>query len=204
MARTQNTLGPIIGYHGCDSTIADAVLNRKEFLKASSNDYDWLGPGVYFWVDSPQRGYEWALKQSQRKGSKIKSPSVIGAFIYPGLCLNMTDYGARYDVKFAYEAFKAAWLKSGKTLNELPTNKNKENGVFLQRNLDCAVIKVLHQLRKADGIPPYDSVYGAFEEGGDLFEGSGFREKTHIQIAVVNQSCIVGYFKVQDASLDWK
>jgi hypothetical protein len=198
MTRTQNTLGPIIGYHGCDLEIADAVLNRREQLKASSNDYDWLGPGVYFWVDSPQRGFEWALKQSQRNKSKIKNPSVIGAFIYPGLCLNLTDYGARDEVKFAYEAFKAAWTKSGKALDEFPTNKIKEDEVFLQRNLDCAVINVLHQLRKVDGIAPYDSVYGAFEEGGDLFEGSGFREKTHVQLAVCNQNCIVGYFKVPE------
>ena len=196
MARTQNTLGPIIGYHGCDSVVADAALNRKVSLTASSNDYDWLGPGVYFWVDSPERAFEWALKQSQRKKSKIKNPSIIGAFIYPGLCLNLTDYGARDEVKFAYEAFKSTWSQSGKAWDEFPTNKNKENEVFLQRNLDCAVIKVLHQLREADGIPQYDSVYGAFEEGGDLFEGSGFREKPHVQIAVSNQSCIVGYFKV--------
>lgn len=196
MARTKNTLGPIIGYHGCDSAVAEAVLNRKESLKPSSNDYDWLGPGIYFWVDSPQRGLEWAQKLSQQKKSKIKNPSVIGALIYPGLCLNLTDYGARDEIKLAYDAFKATWTKSGRTLKEFPANTIKDNEVFLRRNLDCAVIQVLHTLREVEGILPYDSVYGAFEEGGALFEGSGFREKSHVQIAVRDESCIVGYFKV--------
>jgi hypothetical protein len=43
---------------------------------------------------------------------------------------------------------------------------------------------------------PYDTVYGVFEEGGSLFEGSGFREKTHAQIAVRNTEFILGYFRV--------
>lgn len=194
MTRTPNTLGPIIGYHGCDSKVAESVLNHTKPLKESSNDYDWLGPGVYFWVDSPERGFDWAKKQSTRKGSKISNPSVIGAFIYPGLCLNLTDYGVGDELKIAHKALSDMWVNATKEV--FPTNKNSENGVFLQRHLDCAVIKVLHELRRDEGMPEYDSVYGVFEEGGELFKGSGFREKTHVQIAIRNPSCVVGYFKV--------
>lgn len=50
MTRIRNTLGPVIGYHGCDRAVAEKVLQNKTHLKQSDNSYDWLGPGIYFWV----------------------------------------------------------------------------------------------------------------------------------------------------------
>jgi len=70
LKRARNTLGPLIGYHGCD---------RKVALKPSQNDYDWLGPGIYFWVDSPKRGLEWARELAARKVAGITEPYVLGA-----------------------------------------------------------------------------------------------------------------------------
>jgi hypothetical protein len=29
-------------------------------FKPSNNDYDWLGPGIYFWEANPLRGLEFA------------------------------------------------------------------------------------------------------------------------------------------------
>jgi hypothetical protein len=40
-----------------------------------------------------------------------------------------------------------------------------------------------------------------FIEGAPIYEGSGFFEKTHIQIAVCNPDCIKGVFRVPDAQL---
>jgi hypothetical protein len=57
----------ILGYHGCDVRIAEALLEGKAF-KQSLNDYDWLGPGVYFWEANPQRGLDFAIEASARKG----------------------------------------------------------------------------------------------------------------------------------------
>lgn len=193
MARIRYSLGPIIGYHGCDQTVAEKVLSNKTPLNESNNDYDWLGPGTYFWVDSPERGYEWALRLSQRKKSQIKHPTVIGAFIHPGLCLNLTDYGVMDEIKSAYDLLYAFSQSAG---IPLPENRLQDEGVFLQRHLDCAVIKTVHELRKKSQEPAYDSVYGVFEEGKALFNGSGFREKSHVQIAVRNLNCIIGYFRV--------
>ena len=39
----------IIGFHGCDQTVVDKVLAGEENLIPSTNDYDWLGNGIYFW-----------------------------------------------------------------------------------------------------------------------------------------------------------
>jgi hypothetical protein len=80
---------------------------------------------------------------------------------------------------------------------ELPRNSARASDVFLCRRLDCAVIKALHQLRADYGDPPYDTVYGVFEEGEELYPGSGFRQKTHVQIAVRNSECIVGCFRTR-------
>ena len=43
-------------------------------------------------------------------------------------------------------------------------------------------------------IEPFDSVRGLFVEGGEVYPGSGFRSKTHVQICVVNPNCIIGCF----------
>lgn len=194
MTRVKNTLGPIIGYHGCDQEVAEKVLAGQDGLKPSENDYDWLGPGIYFWVDSKERGLQWAIDQSKRPDSKIKKPAVIGAFIHPGLSLNLTDYGINEDLLQAYSVLKALLESTG---TELPQNKTRKNGIFMQRQLDCATIRILHSMRELNGEDAYDTVYGVFEEGDELFDGSGFKERTHVQIAVQNPEAIIGYFRVK-------
>ena len=44
----KNYMPPIVGFHGCEKDIAEKVLSGKNVLKASENDYDWLGTGIYF------------------------------------------------------------------------------------------------------------------------------------------------------------
>jgi hypothetical protein len=44
-----------VAYHGCDESVVTDILVRGETLKASANDYDWLGRGVYFWEHGPDR-----------------------------------------------------------------------------------------------------------------------------------------------------
>jgi hypothetical protein len=48
----------------------------------------------------------------------------------------------------------------------------------------------------------FDSLKGVFlVEGGQRYEGSGFYNKTHIQICICNPSCIKGVFGVPDEHL---
>jgi hypothetical protein len=194
VARVAHSLGPLVCYHGCDRKVAERVLANKSALRPSENDYDWLGPGVYFWVDSAQRGLNWAVGQSIRKGSGISDPYVIGAYVQPGLCLNLTDFGVMGELRDAHRFLVALCEQTG---TPMPANMLREGGVFLKRALDCAVIKTVHQLRADKRETPYDTVYGVFDEGESLYPGSGFREKTHVQIAVVNPDCILGYFRIR-------
>ena len=71
----------------------------------------------------------------------------------------------------------------------------------LLRGLDCAVIQMVHTIRSDRGDQPIDSVKGVFIEGRPVYEGSGFYEKTHIQIAVRSPDCIKGVFRVPQAQL---
>lgn len=183
----------MVAFHGCDQSVGESVLAGKSTLKPSKNEYDWLGPGTYFWVDSPERGLAWAEELSKRKGSRLKAPFVLGALIHPGLCLNLTDYGVMQELADAH-TFLVKSLAKAK--GEVPKNTHQASGVFLRRSLDCAVIKAVHGLREEASLPPYETVYGVFEEGDELYPGAGFKKKTHVQIAVRNSDCIIGYFRV--------
>lgn len=178
----------ILGYHGCDQDIGERLLSGSAF-KPSSNDYDWLGPGIYFWEANPLRGLEFAREVSRRKASKISKPFVIGAVIELGLCLDLTTSNGLEWVKIAYESLvdvtRAAHLA-------MPSNSTDQ----LRRNLDCAVVRRLHTILEAQKAPAIDTVKGIFTEGAPAYPGSGFREKTHVQIAVRNPQCIKGVFRV--------
>ena len=193
MSRGRYTLPHILGYHGCDAATGEKVLAGKAHLKPSDKDYDWLGNGIYFWVDSPERAWDWANNRPGPK--KITKPFVIGALIYPGLCLNLTDYGVIEQLRVAHKVLAAA---SGS--GEKPQNTLTQDGITMLRRLDCAVIETLHRLREDQGEESYDSVYGVFDEGEPAFDGAGFREKTHIQLAVRKTTNIVGYFRVDPSA----
>jgi hypothetical protein len=59
------TTGFVLGYHGCDRKVGERLLGG-EALKPSNNDYDWLGPGIYFWEANPLRGLEFAGEPRRR------------------------------------------------------------------------------------------------------------------------------------------
>lgn len=185
----------LLGYHGCDRSVGLKVLSGEvKHLKPSKNDYDWLGKGIYFWIDSPTRALEWATDRRGSGRDRIKMPFVIGAVIQPGLCLNLTDVHSNEPLRLAYAAYCDASKRSGLPMAE---NDIRSNGKLLRRKLDCAVLNLLHQLREDDGDPAYHSVLGVFEEGGPVFSGSQIMEKTHIQMAILKpEQCIKGYFRV--------
>jgi len=187
--------GLVLGFHGCDESIINDILIGKKELKQSDNTYDWLGHGIYFWENSPSRAVEFAefLKNNpQHARTPIKSPSVIGAVIDLGYCLDFTDYSYLQLLKGGYELLKTAIDTSGVKFTNKPIGENKD---LLFRELDCAVIETLHSLRTPDSdLKPFDSVRGVFWEGKEIYPNAGFKEKNHIQICIRNRNCIKGYF----------
>ena len=65
----------LFGFHGCDETICDAlVFGKQRNLNFSENPYDWLGKGMYFWENDPERAFEWAeslMRRRQNENQKI-------------------------------------------------------------------------------------------------------------------------------------
>lgn len=179
----------VLGYHGCDEAVAGKLVSGVE-LKPSDNNYDWLGPGIYFWEANPARGLEFAneLKELTR-GPDIQTPAVVGGVIDLGLCLDLTTSAGIQHIRNAYQR-----LVEITKIADVPLPKN--NPSLLTRNLDCAVIRLLHDIRKQANEVPVDTVRGVFVEGDPMYEDSGFHAKTHVQIAVCNPECIKGVFRV--------
>jgi len=84
----------VLGYHGCDKAVGEKVLAGGEHLKASGNDYDWLGTGIYFWENSARRALDWAnfaKENPQFTRTKTTDPFVVGAIIDLGNCLDLLE-----------------------------------------------------------------------------------------------------------------
>ena len=178
----------VLAFHGCDKSVADMVLQNGKHLRASSNAYDWLGHGIYFWEQNYDRAFEWASESK-----KIKTPAVVGAVIDLGYCLNLTDSASEIILKRGYEFLK---FRCEITDEPLPKNRlSKSTSDVLLRDLDCAVIQHVHELNKVSGQKAFDSVRGIFVEGKEPYPGSEFRIKTHVQLCIVNPNCIKGYFR---------
>jgi hypothetical protein len=130
---------------------------------------------------------EFLKHNPKRNKGKIETPFVIGAIIDLGRCLNLTESKSIGILKQGYEL-----LTASSKIAEIPLPQNKG----LLRNLDCAVINMIHEFYKKESKPPFDSVRGLFLEGEKVYEGAGFFKETHIQICVRNPNCIKGYFRV--------
>ncbi len=187
----------ILGFHGCDESVAEAVFSGKHHLNPSQNHYDWLGEGIYFWENSPARAMEYAILRQEhpvrKSHPKVHRPAVVGAIIDLGYCLNLLDAKFLQMVKDEFVRLHAAAKEAG---IELPKNRPLgKSGELLLRDLDCAVINKLHNTRKRENLRAIDTVRSAFIEGQPLYEGSEFSDRNHIQICVRNVGCIKGYFR---------
>jgi hypothetical protein len=187
----------VLGFHGCDKKVAEQVFAGKSALASSQNDYDWLGHGVYFWENNPQRALDYAellRRNPKRSKSKVSKPAVVGAVIDLMQCLNLLDAQFIQMMKHSYQRLKALHRRTG---TDIPVNKTiGGSNDLLLRHLDCAVIERIHSLRKDQGLSPFDSARGVFIEGQPIYPGAGINEFSHIQVCVRNPRCIKGYFRV--------
>lgn len=191
----------VVGFHGCDKSVVDAVIAGKTELLASANDYDWLGSGIYFWENNEDRAWQWAKQLSTRKSSSVKEPAVIGAIMDLGYCLDLTDSFYLQELKTSYSVLKELYADAN-----MPLPRNETIGKstdLLIRKLDCAVVQTARRINAKANQHPYDSVKGVFWEGQELYPNAGFREKNHIQICVCNPNCIKGYFLPRGINPDY-
>ncbi len=179
---------PVLGFHGCDAETATEVASGRTQLEPSDNDYDWLGPGIYFWLGSYNRALDWAVFKKSR--GEIDTPDVVGAVIDLGNCLNLLNLDSAAELAAYYQHFSELCRISN---SDVPINDEKF------RRLDCAVIAALHFAKRRAGERRYDTVIGAFEEGAPAYSGSRIRMKSHVQIAVLNPDCVTAAFRKTDS-----
>lgn len=168
----------VFGFHGTDPAVAERLVRGDLAVadwRPSTNEYDWLGHGIYFWEFAPDRAREWA-----RKGG------VVGAIIRLGVCLDLTDVSHTAMLAEAYQGYVAQQRAHHKAI---PRNRGK------LRDLDCAVINYAAKKAQKRTGQVIQTVRGAFLEGDPIFPGSGILRETHVQIAVRDRSCILGLFR---------
>ncbi len=183
----------IIGYHGCDREVVENVLLRRDRLKPSRNDYDWLGSGIYFWEYGCQRAMDWANGIKKRRPDIVKTPAVIGAHIHLGVCFDLLDVRFTEMLTELYPAFEETLRIQGVPL---PKNEAAHGGDrdLVRRKLDCAMLNWAIPMIETDLKVQFQTVRGVFQEGIPAYDGSGIQKKSHIQVVVRDSGCILGYF----------
>lgn len=181
--------GLILGFHGCEREVGEALIAGRMKMRPSKNGIDWLGPGCYFWENNYERALDFARNPPGKK--VIRSPFAIGAVIDLKFCLDLLDTAFLRIARMSYESL----LEITGEVKALPVNspvaKSKD---LLLRKLDYQVIENVHTQREKEGLAPFDSVRAVFTEGDPLYPGAGFNEKNHIQLCIRNPNCIKGFF----------
>ena len=184
----------IFGFHGCDRRVADSVLAGKAKLTASSNAYDWLGTGIYFWEHGPARALEWAGTQARRKRGGIKRPAVLGAVIQLGNCFDLLDIRFTTELATVASVLAQELAAQGKSLPENESASQRDYD-WLKRHRDCFVLNYSIPIISDVSGSPFHTVRGVFQEGEPAFDGAGVKLRSHIQVAVRDPRAIVGYFR---------
>jgi hypothetical protein len=193
----------IIGFHGCDARIRDKLLTNPNEIRISTKPYDWLGHGLYFWENNFDRAMQWA--EDKHKRGQLDRPSVLGAVLNLGYCCDFLETSFISMINAYYKLMVRAYVDEEKMI---PVNKDVKQDSHrdkILRERDCAVIEYMHkeislqirldtQEKGFSSSHPFDSVRGAFTEGGPAFEGAGLHAKTHIQLCIRNMNCIRGFF----------
>ncbi|WP_295794362.1 hypothetical protein [Mucilaginibacter sp.] len=197
----------IIGFHGCDLSVRDHLINNPNNIEISREPHDWLGHGMYFWENNYTRAMEWA--EQKATGGKIKNPAVLGAILQLGHCCDFLDSKYLRLIKQYHEMMKEGYEIAGKNLPQNIDATGDRHHDKLLRILDCAVIEYMHNRtiklynkEIADNdfstTKIFDSTRGVFTEGGPAFAGAGILEKSHIQVCIRNMNCIKGFFIPRD------
>lgn len=175
----------VIGFHGCTRDAARKILTENHFTP-STNTYDWLGEGIYFWEYAPYRALDWAMAMCARRGGE---PAVIGATIRLGRCLNLLDTQHSGELVYAYRRLELRYPG-----RRLP--RNFDSGAYM---LDCAVIDAYCQMAEEQQIYRVQTVRGSFPEGSPVYPGSKILSLAHTQVAVRDAACITKVHLVQFA-----
>lgn len=188
----------VLAYHGCSLETARKLLGGLPF-QPSIKDYDWLGAGIYFWENDVLRACQWATEPRRN----FDHPSVVGAAIELGNCLDLTTQSGITAVKRAYDEFIETSVNDGVPIPQNVDPAKNPSGDKILRHLDCTVMNYLYGILQTEQesdpkCQSYATVRAMFPEGTELYPGAGFRDKTHIQLCVREPEQIFGVFRIPE------
>ncbi|MES2160633.1 MAG: hypothetical protein V4476_05720 [Pseudomonadota bacterium] len=191
----------LVAYHGCDITTRDDLVSGKlAYLDHSKNPYDWLGPGAYFFEGDAERALMFANASHNNPAKMytakpIGTPAVVGAVLRVQHWLDMTTQDGINEFILAYPALLVGLAATG---SPVPKNAaaSEDDADIILRKLDNAVFTFIHDIRanSSPQLSSFQAVRGAFYQGAEVAPKSGFRVGTHVQIALRDNSCVVGWF----------
>jgi hypothetical protein len=149
----------------------------KDGFRASDNDYDWLGTGVYFFQDAPTRAKHWASAQHPN------NPAVVRARIELENCIDLLDINWMPPIKSIYHLFIEKYRRANLPLPTQNPSKSKAH------RLDCAFFNFASQVLSSQG-KTLASVRSVFVEGESIFPDSAIFDLAHVQIVVKDRSLI--------------
>lgn len=164
----------VVGYHG--TNLQAALTMTQHQFRLSRNRYDWLGDGLYFFQDAPERAWEWAVAHHSPQ------PAVIGVRLHyqPEEWIDLLDINWTHTLADAYNAFLGELKRA-----DLAVPQQTEK---LHR-LDRAVINYIVGVLEQQGVT-IRAVRAAFAEGAPVFPESALFDRAHVQIAVRDLSLI--------------
>jgi hypothetical protein len=185
----------IRGYHGTTVPRAQNIVATRQ-IRISTNDYDWLGQGAYFFQDAPLRAWKWACEWVAPRAGE--SPAVVSADITLEDCLDFLDLLNWRHLLSAHQLI----VRAPGTPTQNPPVVRAASGQRFRimspvppaartgyNTLDCAVVKLAVSVRRRHKRVP--SVRGSFVEGQQLYDDSYFFDHSHVQIAVLEPDVIV-------------
>lgn len=172
----------VYGYHGTSADAAAAIIQRG--FNISSNDYDWLGTGVYFFQDAPLRAWEWANQQHPT------NPAVIRSVISLEDSIDLLDIKWFPVINEAYSVFVNEYRITNRPLPQQNPERSKAH------RLDCAFFNYIVEQILNPQAEPIRVIRGVFVEGERIFPNSAVFNRAHVQIAVrdstlIEETCLI-------------
>ena len=172
----------VYGYHGTSREKAQEIIDCG--FNLSTNDYDWLGTGVYFFQDAPVRALAWASERYPDSPAVIKSQLVLEN------CMDLLDIDWYPIIRETYAMFVCEYQKANIPLPRQNPQRSKAH------RLDCAffnyiVEKILESQEETIG-----SIRAVFNEGDRIYPNSAIYDRSDIQILIrdlslIEKSCLI-------------
>jgi len=176
----------VFGYHGTSLAAAQSI--QANGFELSRQPYDWLGDGVYFFQDAPNRAWNWAIQRFP------ESPAVVVSQIRLENCVDLLDVDWVDALNIIHNNLRQRFLQEGR---KLPKQKAGAH------NLDREVFNLLVQVAARQGTL-LKVIRGVFQEGVPVYPESALFNLSHVQIAVRDTLLIEKTWIIQSKEGTWQ